>query len=255
MGIHRTGGRATVRPPALLRTARRLHRPVTVLAGRREIGSVGDHTLLTATDGPRVLLLAGSTWRVTDVDWRRRRCHVEPTELPGRTRWTGTGAGLSFAVARGMREVLLGSEPAGVTLTRRASTALATLRDTRAHLATPGGTVVCRFATGMLEWWTWAGAAANRTLHASYRDVVDPSQQIGDAMLRLNGTMNLREAVRSLGDERPFRVPAVDERAVSGLKFSAALPPALARATVAERLGDEHTAAKVRAEPRIPVSM
>ena len=226
----------------------------TVVEGRREIGFVGDHTLLTATDGPRVLLLAGRTWRVTDIDWRRRRCHVERTELPGRTRWTGTGTGLSFTVARGMRDVLLGAEPTGVTLSRRASTALATLRDACAHLAAADGTVVHRTATGELEWWTWAGTMANQTLHASYGDVMDPSQQIGEAVLRLDRTEDLHAAVRSLADERPMRTPAVDERAVSGLKFSAALPPALARATVAERLGDEHTAAKVRAEPRALVS-
>jgi ATP-dependent Lhr-like helicase len=225
----------------------------TVLAGRREIGSVGDHTLLTATDGPRVLLLAGRPWRVTDIDWRRRRCHVEPTDLPGRTRWTGTGTGLSFTVTRGMREVLLGFDPAGVKLSRRASAALADLRNTRVHLATSDGTVVHRAPTGELEWWTWAGTAANRTLNASYRDLVDPTQQVGDAMLRLDRTTDDREALHRLMDGRALTAPDVDEHAVSGLKFSAALPPALARLTVAERLGDGDGAAEVRAEERLLV--
>lgn len=225
-----------------------------VVEGRREIGSVGDQTLLAATDGPRVLLLAGQAWRVTDIDWRRRRCHVERTDLPGRTRWTGTDTGLSFTVARGMRDVLLGADPTGVTLSRRASTALAALRDTRGHLAETGRTVVHRTTTGELEWWTWAGTAANRTLHASYGDVIDPSQQIGDAVLRLGRTTDHRSALRGLADGRLLQAPAVDERALSGLKFSAALPAALARATVAERLGDERVAAQVRAEPRTLVS-
>ena len=46
-------------------------------------------------------VLAGRAWRVTYVDWKRRRCFVEPTDLPGRARWSGTGGGLSFEITRG----------------------------------------------------------------------------------------------------------------------------------------------------------
>jgi len=46
----------------------------------------------------------------------------------------------------------------------------------------------------------------------------------------------------------------VDERALIGLKFAAALPTALARATVAERLGDHHGAGLVLSEPRVHLS-
>ena len=59
-----------------------------VLAGRDEIGSVGDDVLLADTAGrARVLLLAGRAWLVTSVDWKRRRCFVEATDLPGRAKW------------------------------------------------------------------------------------------------------------------------------------------------------------------------
>lgn len=52
----------------------------TVLSGRTEIGRT-DPALLTAkVQGPRLLLLAGRSWRVTYIDWKRRRCFVEPAE-------------------------------------------------------------------------------------------------------------------------------------------------------------------------------
>ncbi|AOS64976.1 hypothetical protein [Actinoalloteichus hymeniacidonis] len=43
----------------------------------------------------------------------------------------------------------------------------------------------------------------------------------------------------------------MDEQALTGLKFSAALPPELAAATVAERLVDAEGCAAVLAQPRV----
>jgi ATP-dependent Lhr-like helicase len=44
-------------------------------------------------------------------------------------------------------------------------------------------------------------------------------------------------------------LPNVDERALAGLKFSEALPPRLAAATLAARLADLDAAAEALAEP------
>jgi ATP-dependent Lhr-like helicase len=110
----------------------------TVLAGRDEIGSVGDEALLADPQGAsRVLLLAGRDWKVTHIDWKRRRCQVEPTDVPGRAKWSGQSGGLSFALTRAMRDVLLGTNPDDVTLSRRADDALAELRATRSGQADP----------------------------------------------------------------------------------------------------------------------
>ena len=48
-----------------------------VLVGRREIGSVGVEVLLDDTVGTRLILLAGRSWKVTHIDWRRRQCFVD----------------------------------------------------------------------------------------------------------------------------------------------------------------------------------
>ncbi|MDN5861114.1 MAG: DEAD/DEAH box helicase [Pseudonocardia sp.] len=167
-----------------------------VLAGREEIGSVGDEALLTDTAGAsRVLLLAGRAWQVTYVDWKRRRCFVEPTDLAGRAKWAGTGGGLSFAITRGMREVLLGTDPPGVALSRRATEALCHLRRAEDGSVHPSGTVLNRTRDGDVLWWTWAGAAANRTLHATLRGIVDPRQRLGDRAIRLRRDVDPQDAV------------------------------------------------------------
>lgn len=226
----------------------------TVLAGRVEVGSVGDDVLLADTGGsPRVLLLAGRAWLVTHVDWKRRRCFVEPTDLAGRARWSGNGAGLSFEVSRGMRDVLLGADPAGVRMSRRATAALAELREAHTSHVTADGTVLHREANGDVHWWTWAGSAANRTLHASLGELVDPVQRIGDESVRFGHRIDLQAAARRLSqvDHLALRSPPVDERALAGLKFSSALPVELARSTVAERIGDKHAAAAVLAEQQL----
>jgi ATP-dependent helicase Lhr and Lhr-like helicase len=45
-------------------------------------------------------------------------------------------------------------------------------------------------------------------------------------------------------------LPAVDDKALDGLKFSAALPRHLAEATLAQHLADLHGARRVLAEPQ-----
>jgi ATP-dependent helicase Lhr and Lhr-like helicase len=94
----------------------------TVLNGRQEAGRT-DPALLTAkTDGPRPLL-AGHSWQVTWIDWKRRRCFVESADAGGKARriFPRMG-GASFALSRAIRDVLLGADrPA--RLTRRASRA------------------------------------------------------------------------------------------------------------------------------------
>ncbi|MEC3977957.1 helicase-related protein [Amycolatopsis sp. H20-H5] len=210
----------------------------TVLAGRDEIGRVGDDILLAENqDGPRVLLLAGRAWKVGYVDWKRRRCFVEPSDLPGRAKWGGGEGGLSFALTRGQRSVLLGTEPAGVRFTRRAASVLADLREKHAGHIADEATVFTR-SVGDLRWWTWAGTAANRTLQASFPRIIDPRQRIGDHSLRLLPEISKSDLLTELSTHAVVKSPDVSKSAVNGLKFSAALPEALAIETVAERLSD-----------------
>lgn len=255
------GDLAVIGPEAERRYGRRYFSDLTavfsaapqflVLAGRTEIGMVGDDVLITENvDGPRALLLAGRSWLVTSIDWQRRRCQVEPTDLQGRAKWTGRGGGVAFELARGIREVVGGANPKGVTLTGRAVTALGKLRTDHGPNIAVDATVI-RQSESETRWWTWAGTAANRCLAASLPDLVDQQQRIGDRSLRLRTGVTVKEVQTALSEKVRLGLPPVDRNALSGLKFSVALPPGLAERTVAERLADLPSARTVLTEKRV----
>ncbi len=221
----------------------------TVLEGRREIGRTDPALLTEKVDGPRVLLLGGRSWRVTWVDWKRRRCFVEQAEAGGRAWWLSPGAGGGeFPLARAARDVLLGEDPP-VALTDRAARVLAEARDDRRGQVHPAGTVISRQGVEV-RWWTWAGFRANATLAATLGGIADEKQRFDDASVRLRADLTQQMWQAGLTDaaER-LCLPEVDERAVAGLKFSDALPRRLAVATLANRLADLEGAGRVLDEP------
>ena len=220
----------------------------TALYGRREIGRTDPMLLTERVEGPRLLLLGGRSWRVTWTDWTRRRCYVEPAEGGGKARWLTPGvSGASFALARAVREVLLGADPP-VALTQRAKRVLAEVRDEHVPTVHPGGTVIAR-AGADVRWWTWAGYRANATLAATLSHLTDRVQRFDDASIRMRTDLS-HEMWRAGTADAAERLclPEVDPRALAGLKFSEALPERLATATLAARLADLESAARVLGE-------
>jgi ATP-dependent Lhr-like helicase len=221
----------------------------SVLHGRNEIGRVDPVLLIDWVEGPRLLLLGGRSWWVTWTDWKRRRCFVEPAESGGRARWfSNVPGGISYQLARAMRDVLLGDDPP-VTLTRRAAGVLAGLRSDSIGRARPDGTVISG-GDDDLRWWTWAGYRANATLKATLGDLADESQRVDDLSIRLRPDLRPQTwstAVKELREH--LCLPEIDDKALAGLKFSDALPRHLAVATLATRLADLDHAAAVLAEP------
>jgi ATP-dependent helicase Lhr and Lhr-like helicase len=210
----------------------------TVVAGRKEIGRTDPALLIDKVAGPRLLLLAGRTWRVTWIDWKRQRCFVEEADSGGRARWHTPGArGAGFAVTQAAREVLLGSDPVA-TLTARARSELADVRDRSLSSVQPGGSVILRHRDDV-RWWTWAGYRANATLAATLSEVADPTQRPDDASIRLRFDLSpgMWQAATNDASSR-LSLPEVDDRALAGLKFGDALPRRLAIATLAARLAD-----------------
>lgn len=223
----------------------------TVLSGRTEIGRMDPSVLTEERPGPRRLLLAGRSWQVTFIDWGRKRVFVEPVESGGVAKWSGgTLVGLSYALTRAMRDVLLGADPP-VSLTRRAEVCLQEWRDEDApHLVHPSGTLVARQGSDV-RWWTWAGYRANATLASTFASIADPVQRPTDCYLRLREDLNpnmWRTAIDAVHAGPTLVLPDVDHRAVRGLKFSAALPQRLAVATLAARLADFESARAVLSE-------
>ena len=80
-------------------------------------------------------------------------------------------------------------------------------------------------------------------------DLADEAQRVDDVSIRLRGDLRpstWRAAISELQDR--LCLPAVDDKALAGLKFSDALPRHLATATLAARLADLNHAASVLAE-------
>lgn len=218
-----------------------------VLAGRVEVGTIGTDLLTEDVEGPRILLLGGRSWKVTHVDWERRRCFVEAVDDGGRAKWSGLGASLSYEITRGMREVLLGALPDSVTFTARAQKTLDELVESYRDVVASGRLIVHLPADSSGRWWTWAGTAANRTLQASLPDIIDPRQRIDEKSVRLLPGVTAQEFSAAFIDIN-WQLPAVDASALRGLKFSSALPDALARQTLSARLSDPCHAQRVSSE-------
>jgi ATP-dependent Lhr-like helicase len=221
----------------------------TVLAGRDEIGRTDPMLLTEKVTGPRLILLAGRSWKVNWIDWKRQRCFVELADGGGKALWLATGtAGASFALTRAVRQVLLGAYPE-VNLTDRARRVLDGLRDQERGTVHPGGTVIERRQDDV-RWWTWAGFRANAMLAATLSDLVDGKQRFTDSYLRLRADLTRGMWQEATADAaQRLCLPDVDRDALTGLKFSQALPERLALATAASRLADPASAEQVLAEP------
>ena len=137
----------------------------TVLHGRAELGQVHDASFLVRGGREPVLLLAGRSWRVTNLDWPRRLAYVEPSEMPGRSQWLGSPGALHFDLCRAIRRVLVtGHCPA--SLSARAADRLANLQRDFPWLVDDATTIV-RDPDGDIRWWTFAGLRSNAAVSAA----------------------------------------------------------------------------------------
>lgn len=219
---------------------------MTVLTGRSEIGSVSPLTLSTKIPKGerRILTLAGRNWEVTDVDWRHRRIQVVEHHGAGRSRWSGGAPDISYALAQATRDVLLGTEPP-VELSRRGEAALEAVRAERSVHVDDSGLVVQPARDGS-EWWTFAGSRANNSLVAGLTSL-GLTAQAGPECVTFGGGLDaLRALPFALEDANPAM--AVDQAALDGLKFSAALATNQAEEVLMRRGSDEAGAKAITAQ-------
>lgn len=216
-----------------------------VVAGNRLIGTVSPLAVTTAhREDATQILLAGRAWRVESVDWDKHEILVHEQPQKGKVRWPSEPIAESFELCRAQRDVLLGATPR-VDLSRRAVERLADLRARLAGSVDDQGVVRVDRGTEC-ELWTWAGWRANETLIAALgADATSDNYRIhftdGDAA-QVN---SLRTA------DVESALPIVSPAAVTGLKFSAALPAHLAVATLAIRNADPRGARAVVSEPLV----
>lgn len=136
-----------------------------LLTGRHGAAEVGyiDPTVLTGERKEHLVLLAGRSWRVTEVDWSKRIVWLEPAAEGGKARWMGSARSLGREVCQGIRSALVDGVPPTVTVSQRARTKLETLAE---EIPAPSG---ANFAISGADvtpqrTWTFAGTRMNRTL-------------------------------------------------------------------------------------------
>jgi ATP-dependent helicase Lhr and Lhr-like helicase len=197
--------------------------------GNAEVGYI-DPAALTSTDGERLVLLGGRTWRVTSIDWPKRTAWLEPATGRGRARWMGGPRSLGPEVCSAIRTVLVGEPPSHVQLSRRAKIQLSALTE---ELSIPGGChyFVSRTEGAQSRTWTFAGTRINRTL--ARRLSIDRPEKARFDALGIQAVL----AESSESGFAPLRDDEVPEFARS-IKFAVCLPSALLRRVIQARYFD-----------------
>ena len=217
-----------------------------VVAGTKEVGYISPLALPagwgTKADVPPILM-NGRAWHIEVVDWERFQVLVRPAGERGDVKWQSGAIALSFELMRAQRDVLLGHDPS-VPLSKRALERLAVVREARAHQVDGERLVVERRGSD-LHFWSWAGLKANETLRAG---LGHPEGGSDNDLLVLRDTDDLDGLEGCSFDDV---VPYVHPDMVDALKFSAALPPEAAVATLGERLADRDGAGVVSRQPRL----
>jgi ATP-dependent Lhr-like helicase len=137
----------------------------TLLTGRHGASEVGfiDPTALTGEKEDRKILLAGRSWKVTDVDWSKRIAWLEPAKEGGKARWLGGARSLSHDICQAIKSVLAGNPIDNVTLSKRSKDALHWLKE-ELPVNLNADFLTTETALKPSRTWTFSGTKHNRTV-------------------------------------------------------------------------------------------
>ncbi len=201
-----------------------------LLTGRHGSSEVGyiDPTVLAGEQDNLLLLLAGRSWRVTEVEWSKRIVWLEPAREGGKARWMGGARSLGPDVCQAIRTVIATGVPPIVTLSKRARAALSSLAD---ELPISPGThfVMARSDAAQVRTWTFAGTRANRTwAHRA---------SAGGLKIRFDA-MSVHAPASLLVDAVPGQLTVTDAEIATfaeSVKFAECVPRGLLKRTVVAR--------------------
>lgn len=193
--------------------------------GNVEVGFI-DPTMLTGEKEVRLILLAGKSWRVTDVDWKRRTVWLEPAKEGGKARWTGSGRTLSREIAQGIFRALREGTGNHAVISKRARLELEQVVES---LPDAGGNSILSITkneSGGIRLWTFGGTRANRTIAKQIQSLVDV-RHIDALGLDLKTTFDPKVLNSNfLVSDLRFSTDELKERA-KPIKFAACLPDTL----------------------------
>jgi ATP-dependent Lhr-like helicase len=223
-----------------------------VKADTREIGTVDAQFLRTIASGDKdkTFTLAGQPWEILHIEWDRGTCVVRPTDDGRAPRWSGGPRFLGYELCQAMKRILT-EDTVDPAWSQRAQRVIQTMRAEHAFLS-EGRELLNQKDT--VEWWTFAGGAAN-TLLARMLE-----REFGGRVVARNTHLTLadkagqsvaavRESLRRWREER--RPSAADARALAPAtakaelsKFEPCLPDAQLAELQMSRLFDVHGAVR-----------
>lgn len=201
---------------------------LSVRHGRLEVGQVHPLAILQRKEG-LPLSLAGRSWSIVEVDWQKKRIHVQPTKGRGKALWVGDAAPLGIEQAQEYRQILCENdvEP---EWSRRACEELARLREHFGFLR-PGKTVLRIEPNGTQTWWTFGGLLANVQLSSWIRSKFGSESKPDNYAIELERPLDAKEfhaAFLELRAEGEIEF-APDIKLAERLKFRECLPDSLLR--------------------------
>ena len=203
-----------------------------LLTGRHGSAEVGyiDPTVLTGDEPQRLLLLAGRSWLVKEIEWAKKIVWLEPANEGGKARWTGGARSLSREVCQGIRAALIRGVPSGVHLSLRGKSELAALQE-ELDLS-PDANFVSRAEGNQVRTWTFAGTKQNRTYA---RSASSAGKRVKFDALGVQAPA--ASLVSKNGGEAGVQLTADEvSQLAEGIKFADCVPADLLRRTVFKRL-------------------
>jgi ATP-dependent Lhr-like helicase len=202
--------------------------------GQSELGTVHPASLARRPgETTPVLMLAGRSWKVVDVDWPRRRVSVVPVEGGGRSRWIGAGRMLPFSICRAEERIIAGSEPT-CHLSRRASERLMEIRE---RLEFIDGNCLPLVSDGVdhVTVWLFAGGLVSASVARALTEGGISTTGWDDVSVTVRAR-DVATVSLALAKIDPYTArPALPEDMVAALKFGLCLPPHVAEAVLVAR--------------------
>lgn len=202
---------------------------LTGRCGSAEVGYI-DPTVLAGENPQRLLLLAGRSWLVKEIEWAKKIVWLEPAKEGGKARWMGGARSLSREVCQGIRAALVAGAVPGVHLSFRAKSELQSLSEELA--LSPDADFMSRAEGGQIRTWTFAGTRLNRT-YARNASAAGSRARF-DAFSVLTPMAALKGSVH--GATAIQLTDAEVANFVDGFKFSSCVPTPLMQRTIVARM-------------------
>ena len=213
----------------------------TVMHQRKPLGTVHQSTFIRPNEedasAPMVILLAGRSWGVKSLDWNRKIAYVQPLNVAGTSRWVGSSAPMTRALAQAHRRVLLDQCEGTAHWSKRATASLRALQLAFDFLDDASPTLV---SSGKhVEYWNFEGTHTNQLLSARMAERGHHIPSAAGLLLTFRDTELLEALGTQLMEvERCHTIPTVapDHPTARHLKFNTLLPPDLLSRALAARM-------------------